>query len=604
MFRFLRLACQLVVLATVATAATAHAQAATLIRQVRLFDGTRDRGVMDVLISGDRIAAVGRNVTAPPNATIVDGAGKTLVPGLIDAHVHAFGEALRTALVFGSTTQLDQFTDAKMAADVRARQAKGEMSDVADLFSAGTLITAPRGHGTQYGMAIPTIASASEAQAFVDARLAEGSQWIKIVYDDGRTYGMKVATIDKATLKALIDATHARGKLAVVHVGDLASARDAIESGADGLVHLFLDAAPDKGFVELVARNKAFVIPTLTVLESVSGEMSGTSLVSDARLAPWVGRAGVANLKTAFPRRQESVARYAYAEETVRALRAAGVPILAGTDAPNPGTWFGVSMHRELELLVRTGMSATDALAAATSAPAAAFRLADRGRISPGLRADLLLVNGDAIADIGATRNIERVWKRGVPVDREAERASVAAEASAITAPPAAVGDSGEVSDFESGMAESTVGFGWMSTTDAMAGGKSEGSMTVVDGGAGGSAKALEVKGTLDGGLPYGWSGAMLMTGKQPMQPANLSSRKEIRFHAKGDGKTYTLMLFSQSRGQQPAMRPFTAGPEWREYVMPFSDFGVDGSDIQGFAWTLTGAPGTFVLWLDNVRLR
>lgn len=109
--------------------ATADAQtpapASFVIRGARVFDGEKDRGTMDVLVTGNRIAAVGKAVKAPAGAMEVDGRGKSLMPGLIDAHVHAFGDALRTALVFGSTTQLDQFTDVKMAADIRAKQAKG-----------------------------------------------------------------------------------------------------------------------------------------------------------------------------------------------------------------------------------------------------------------------------------------------------------------------------------------------------------------------------------------------------------------------------------------------------------------------------------------------
>ena len=93
------------------------APTAFVIRGARVFDGVRDRGVTDVLVSGDHVAAVGKAIKAPPGAAEIDGRGKTLLPGLIDAHVHTFGDALRTALVFGSTTQLDQFTDVKMAED-------------------------------------------------------------------------------------------------------------------------------------------------------------------------------------------------------------------------------------------------------------------------------------------------------------------------------------------------------------------------------------------------------------------------------------------------------------------------------------------------------
>jgi imidazolonepropionase-like amidohydrolase len=103
---------------------------------------------------------------------------------------------------------------------------------------------------------------------------------------------------------------------------------------------------------------------------------------------------------------------------SVARLHAAGVPILAGTDAPNPGTAHGPSLHGELELLVRAGLTPVEALRAATSTPARVFRLGDRGRIAPGMRADLVLVDGDPTSDVTATRRITRIWKNGFPVDR------------------------------------------------------------------------------------------------------------------------------------------------------------------------------------------
>jgi imidazolonepropionase-like amidohydrolase len=580
---------------------------AFVIRGAKVFDGTRDRGIMDVVVIGDRITAVGRGVRAPSRATEIDGRGKTLLPGFIDAHVHAYGDAMRTALVYGSTTLLDQFTDITMASGVRTRQSNGELNDVADLYSAGTLVTSPKGHGTEYGMKIPTITAPAEAQAFVDARLAEGSQWIKIVYDNGSTYGMNTETISKATMRAVIEATHRRGKLAVVHVGDLAGARDAIESGADGLAHLFLDADPDPGFALLLAQRRAFVIPTLSVLESVSSTASGATLVTDAALSPWVTQAAATNLKMGFPRRAGSRAQYSHAVATIRALKAAGVPILAGTDAPNPGTWHGISMHREVQLLVEAGLTPADALASATSIPATRFRFADRGRIAAGMRADLLIVDGDPLTDIRATRAIAGVWKRGIAVNRAPDREAVVAEARAATAAasaPSAAMIAGAISDFESGKPDAKIGSGWVVTTDAFAGGKSVGAMNVIDGGANGSTKSLSITGTLDAGLSYGWSGAMLLTGRTPMQPADLSSKKELRFFAKGDGQTYTVMLFSRSRGTQPLTKTFVSTTDWTEIVMPFTDFGVDARDVQGLAWTLTGRPGTFALQVDDVRLR
>ena len=241
--------------------------AQTFFHNVRVFDGDRALPNRDVLVQAGKIVRVGAGLTAPSNATVIDGSGKTLLPGLIDAHTHAWGSALTTALAFGVTTELDMFGDTGTARAWRAEQRAGHATSRADLLSAGTLVTVKGGHGTEYGSAIPTLTSAECAQAFVDARIAEGSDYIKIVYDDGRTYGLSLPTLTPEMLRATVAAAHARGKLALVHIGDLAGARAAIDAGADGLAHLFVDRDPDAEFGAFVASHKAFVVPTLTVLQ-------------------------------------------------------------------------------------------------------------------------------------------------------------------------------------------------------------------------------------------------------------------------------------------------------------------------------------------------
>lgn len=577
---------------------------AILFRDARVFDGARVIERTSVLVRDGRIAGIGASIAPPADAEVVDAAGKTLLPGLIDAHTHAFGEALREALVFGVTTELDMFTDAQLARALRAEQAAGNVPGRADLLSAGTLVTAPGGHGTEYGLRIPTLAVPESAQAFIDARIAEGSDYIKLVYDDGRAYGMDIPTLDARTLRAAIEAAHRRGKLAVVHIGRLEDARTALEAGVDGLVHLFVDRAPDDGFAELAARRGAFVIPTLSVLGALARTNAGAALAEDARLAPYLTPMAAGGLRQSFPLRPNAPKlEYAHARETVRRLRAAGVPILAGTDAPNPGTAHGASMHGELELLVDAGLSPTEALAAATSVPAKAFRLEDRGRIATGLRADLVLVNGDPTRDITATRSIAGVWKGGVRVDRDAFANAVAAAQKAMETGPAGL-ENGVVDDFEDGTLAPAFGTQWMPSADAMAGGESTGSVDVVDGGANGSARALRIAGTISPKVPYAWYGAMWSPGMQPLMPANLSSVEGLRFRTRGDGKTYRVMISSQSRGRTPIERPFEAGAGWREVVLPWSAFGVDGKDIMAIIFAGGPEPGEFEFYIDDVRLR
>ena len=581
---------------------------AILFRGVRVFDGHAVVPSTDVLVQGGAIAKIGPGQKVPVSADVVDGRDKTLLPGFIDAHTHAFGTALQDAIVFGVTTELDMFTHPQFAREVRAREAKGGAPDAADLRSAGTLVTAPGGHGTEYGMAIPTLASPESAQAFVDARLAEGSDYVKIVYDDGRTYGMNTPTLDLLTLRAVIEAVHRRHRLAVVHIGSQQGAREAIDAGADGLAHLFVDSAPAADFAAFVKAHGAFVIPTLGVNQSVTGDPGGGQLPGDPRLAPFLATATVSNLGRAFPRRDALRAGLSYVEATVRALDSLAVPILAGTDAPNPGTAHGVSIHRELELLVESGLTPAEALTAATAAPARCFDLADRGRIAPGLRADLVLVNGDPTQDIGATRDIVGVWKRGVAVDRAGYRAAMATERDSsqrATARATRALVSGPISDFDGGELSSAFGAGWVVSTDRIAGGTSDATIEPATGGANGTSGAMRVQGTIAAGLPYAWAGAMFSPAATPMTPADLSSKQAIAFWVKGDGKQYRLMVFTAHTGRMPLILTFEAGPEWTEVVLPFSAFGdVDGRDLTAFLFAGGPAPGQFSFLIDGVRLR
>ena len=574
-----------------------------VVRDVRIFDGTRVVANGQVWVQNGKIKAVGKDVKAPASVRIIQGAGETLLPGLIDSHTHAFGSALKEALAFGVTTEMDMFTDHNYAAQVKKEQSEGKDLDMADLRSAGTLVTAPKGHGTEYGMNIPTITSPGEAKAFVDARIAEGSDYIKIIYDDGKTYGMNIPTISKETMAAVIAAAHQRGKLVMVHIGSQQGAKDAIEAGADGLAHLFVDSAPSADFTALMAKHHTFAVPTLSVLAVISGAPSGKQLATDTQLEPYLAADSLRNLGSSFPGVHGQLS---YAQETVRQFKAQRVPVLAGTDAPNPGTAHGVSMHGELSLLVAAGLTPVEALAAATSAPAHAFHLADRGEIAPGKRADLLLVKGDPTTDITATRNIVSVWKAGIELDREGYRAAVErakkeAEQNAASAPAGL--DSGLISDFDDGdMPKAKFGSGWVVSTDTIRGGQSTAQMNIVDGGAEGSKGALQITGNL---VPSGssWAGAMFFPGTAPMAPANLSSKKSISFWVKGDGKNYRLLIFVQSNGYIPKSQSFTVGPEWQRVTVPFSSLETDGHDVMGIFLGASIDPGTFKLIIDNVRL-
>lgn len=575
-----------------------------LIEQVRIFDGAQVLPSGSVLIEGGSIVAVGERLAAPAGAEIITGTGCTLLPGLIDAHTHVLAPAsLKQALIFGVTTELDMFMDYRMAHALKEQQQAGQGKDMADLRSAGTLATAPGGHGTEFGVIIPTITDPAEAQAFVDARLAEGSDYIKIAYDNGSAHGRPLETISKATLIALVRAARERRKLSLVHALTHREACDAIEAGCNGLAHLFVDPVPaNSDFGRFVAEHGAFVIPTLATLLGACGTPSGLALLNDPALSAFLSQEDRHQLQQAFPLAPGLHHDYTGVEQTVRQLKAAGVPILAGTDAPSPGTLHGASLHRELELLVQAGLTPIEALQAATSLPAALFSLHDRGRIAPGLRADLVLVEGDPTSEICATRRIVRVWKQGVVVERTAYAALLAQRrAEAAGRLPPAGSESGLVSDFEDGTLGVHFGAGWQALTDQVRGGTSTVELAVIPEGVNGGKGSLQIRGNVAPGI-FAWSGAVFFPGAQPWSPANLSHKQALSFWAKGDGNTYRVLVFSGDRSSLPVTFNFHAGQEWHYYRFPLGEEGIDIESLLAVLFAAGPLPCAFECQIDDVR--
>jgi len=393
---------------------------ALVIRDVRVFDGDRVAQHRTVILQGPNVREIGENTLGTPrNAVEIDGRGRTLLPGLIDAHVHLSDDAdadLRQAVSLGVTTVLDMFSAGDRLQRIKAIETANRR-DVADVRTAGVGASAPGGHPSiMGGPAFPTITSAAQAAAFVDARIAEGSDYIKLIYDDLSVAGMSVPMLDRQTLTAVIAAAHARRKKAIVHVMAEQRAREAIDAGADGLAHLFVGPTVSPDFATTAAAHHTFVIPTLGVLHGICGRPNGEAILRDPALGPFIRAALRPMMSVRLDRGRVNACEGT--DEAVRQLARAHVAILAGTDAPTPTQTYGASLHGELAALVDAGLSPLEALIAATSAPANAFDLKDRGHVRRGSRADLVLVDGDPSIDILATRRIQRVWKSGVEVKR------------------------------------------------------------------------------------------------------------------------------------------------------------------------------------------
>ena len=572
-----------------------------VVRGARVFDGSKLHPHATVWVADGKIARVEFDDRAPVPADgpVVDGSGKTLLPGLIDTHTHTWEDGLERALVFGVTTQLDQFTEPGTLARTAREQAAGNVATRADLLSAGTLVTRAGGHGTQFGVPIPTLApgaSDSEIDAFIAARITEGSRWIKLVIEDGHEIGMPklLPTLDEPTVRAVVAAAHRQKVLAVAHVHALDAARMAIAAGADGLVHTVVDAAPDAELAREIARRGAFVIPTLSVVggplaSGARASGAGPSLADDPRLAPFltrgeIGRLRAPELLASIPGGAPVVSQ---ARASIAVLRAAGVRLLAGTDAANPGTTWGPSLHGELELLVGAGLSATEALAGATGLAADAFGLTDRGRIAVGRRADLLLVDGDPTVDVTATRAIVAVWKGGAALERAPHAGSSAPKLSA---------EGGVLANFDG---SDTLPAGWMGSTDALRGGASVVELVIATDDIA-KTRYLRIRGELKTGFPFPWAGAMLNLGGQPMAPVDLNGRTALKLRTRG---TAGVVLVLAEGSQRPFVHALPESSTWTEHAVDLSALGVP-TDAVG-AILVSGGPGlgAFAIDVDDVGL-
>ncbi|CAH0155170.1 Imidazolonepropionase [Massilia sp. Bi118] len=575
----------------------------TLVQDVRVFDGKSAHEHRSVLVRDGLIADSDYRGMAPEGSRVVDGKGRTLLPGLIDAHVHTW-QHFELPLVFGVTTQVDMFTGVEVMQRIRQQMASGRNGGEADVFSAGTLVTAPGGHGTEYPVKIPTLENGGDAQAFVDARIAEGSHFIKVVMEDG--FGEHhFHSFDRATVKAVIAAAHKRGKLAVVHISNLENARAALEAGADGLAHLFVAEKLSQEQADSLARlaqaKGAFVVPTFSVLESMAG-VKPRDLLEDPQVTGLLDREERGALQTGYgPSPRPAI--LAAPKMVTAAMRRAGVPLLAGTDAGNAGTQYGASLHHEMAALVDAGLSPREALVAATSAPAKAFRLGQRGQIAKGYKADLVLVEGNPLQDIAATRRIVEVWKDGesTAAIREAQFRHVAQESSAKGASPAALPADGRISLLKDGKLASPFGTGWIPSSDKFAGGVSTVNLGTQSASEGGAAIAIDAK--VKPGFAYPWAGAAFMPGTQPMQGADLSAAKLIRFRVRGDGQKYTVTMASSGM-TIPRSVLFDTGAEWKEVTIPFSAFaGVDPAAVIMIGFNAGPQPGDYRFEIADVRL-
>ena len=398
---------------------------AVVMTGARLVDGTGRPPVepASVVIDDGRIVAAGpaELVAVPDGASEIDLTGRTIVPGLINAHAHLNNgdstlppreqvlSQLRLYADYGVTTVYSLGDDGQAGLVVRNEQADGAI-DGARLFVSGVGVT-PQ--------------TVEEAQRTIDGHADLGVDIIKTRLE-GNANDMA-----PEVYQALIARAHERGLRVAAHVYYLDDARALVEAGVDVLAHSVRDRDVDTAFIsELTSRDVGY-IPTLTRDLSVFVYETRPAFFDDAFFLRGLesfepNRTQLARLEDAAlqertrndPQAQAIKQAIAQAKRNLELLSDGGVAIAMGTDSGTSlGRWQGYFEHTELELMVESGLSPMQALIAATGGAARVMRLNDVGTLEPGKWADLLVLGADPLADIRNTRQIESVWIAGHRVD-------------------------------------------------------------------------------------------------------------------------------------------------------------------------------------------
>ncbi|KAK3672065.1 hypothetical protein LTR78_008035 [Recurvomyces mirabilis] len=403
--------------------------ASFLITDVRIFDGENTIENGSVLVEHGKIAKVSRSKINHSGKTISK-PGHTVLPGLIDVHIHADGGnpvALPQSLRFGVTTVCDMHNEDFNIAKLR-KQIEG--GDCADLKTTSFAATIDMGwpmpvvlmhHDTPEVRAEiatwPHLTTPESGRKYVQDRVKEGVDYIKLMHESGTILGQKFNKPSLELQTAIIEEAHKHGLKAVAHATCVADTLEILQCGADGLTHCALDKVITDEVIAAYKKNNAHCNPTLCTMGSATteGQQLQEKYAHDPRARDLMDDEARGRMCACMSFAKET-GRIANAYESVKKLKAAGVPILVGSDAASPaiGTAWGLSAHHELALFVHEcGFTPQEALVAATSLSADRFNFSDRGRIQEGLIADLLLVEGNPLDHIDHTLDIRGVWKSG-----------------------------------------------------------------------------------------------------------------------------------------------------------------------------------------------
>jgi len=390
-----------------------------------------------VIIEGGRITRVGPRtaIGVPANATIVDARGKFVIPGLADMHNHVRSGSLRlqqnpktnlnVLLAFGVTTVFNPSVNKTEFADLKSATAS-DSAPLPRFFGTGPMVTVKGDTlGTSDGGATPE--TEAEARSVVKDLKAAGVDAVKVSRDDASWASKQRLPVMKLeVLNALVSEAHREGLKVYAHAPLLDYAKEVLRAGGDGLLHGIIDKPIDQELIDLLIKNRAVYVPTMSLYEDVADmaawakrqsaydERKVVSAIADGMATPNSVQLVQSILSdTAFTKRRMDIQR-----ANLKKVFDAKVPVVMGTDSGFFGVVMGVSSQIELALMVEAGLTPADALQAATlNAARMLGRDKESGSIEAGKVADLLILDANPLEEIANVRRIHRVVKAGVVHD-------------------------------------------------------------------------------------------------------------------------------------------------------------------------------------------
>lgn len=577
--------------------AAALAQADLLIRDAQVLDArTGQARRVDVWVEDGNISAIGSGLPATDMMRVVEAAGMSLVPGMLDLHTHWTPNTRPAALPQVANAYLDAgvttVADYHQAPEAHAPRRAWLAGLAAPTVHFGARMSTPLGHGADWADQATTrwVNSPAAARAAVREIATYRPDFIK-AFTDGWRYNNAPdnTSMDEATLAALVEEAHRHGIKVFSHTVTVERAKQAARAGVDLIAHSILDREVDDDLVALMLEHGTAYGPSLAVYEPVR--------VGDG--APPDPDSPVL--------RQRRI-NFDVALRNVKRLHEAGIPVVVATDAGMTGTPHGRAASRELELLVRAGLAPREALDAATTVAAKVLGMADRGAVAEGKRADLVLVEGAPWEDVTAMQRVNRVFLAGAEVtgpdaSRPPGNAGVSLPAASLP---------GLIDDFERG--DGRTALDTLRVTDADGGNDRTWQSSLRIARADGQGHVLSTHARFSHSDRANATVLLPLT-RGSVAPADLDAWAGLSFQARGGAGTARVEIRGQE-GRRWA-HEFTLAPAWREYRVAWSDFaGLPpwrgngdspawrGDDAVQIGFAVSGPPGSTAWFeLDDVRL-